>query len=52
MAACNVSHETARRDLKGLQEMGIERRVHGGAILISESNLQAIAWWHEQLCAG
>ncbi len=37
MQLCNVSHETARRDLETLQEQGIAKRVHGGAVLMSQS---------------
>ena len=33
MHLCNVSHETARRDLEALQEHGLAKRVHGGAVL-------------------
>lgn len=38
MATCKVSHETARRDLEVLQEMGIAKRVHGGAVLIVQND--------------
>lgn len=37
MVACKVSHETSRRDLEVLQEMGIAKRVHGGAVLITQN---------------
>ena len=33
----DVSLETARRDLETLQDMGIVRRIHGGAVLVSAS---------------
>lgn len=33
MKLCNTSHETARRDLEALQEQGIAKRVHGGAVV-------------------
>ena len=29
----DVSNETARRDLESVQDMGIARRVYGGAVL-------------------
>ena len=37
MALCGVSHETARRDLEVLQENGVAKRVHGGAMLLPQS---------------
>ena len=33
MKLCNISHETARRDLEALQEQGLAKRVHGGAVI-------------------
>lgn len=36
-----VSHETARRDLEALQEKGIAKRVHGGAVYTPQVTLQA-----------
>ena len=36
MQLCKVSHETARRDLETLQENGLAKRVHGGAVLIPQ----------------
>lgn len=38
MQLCNVSHETARRDLETLQENGLAKRVHGGAVLIPQDD--------------
>ncbi|MBE6918818.1 MAG: DeoR/GlpR transcriptional regulator [Ruminococcaceae bacterium] len=43
MQLCGVSHETARRDLETLQEEGIVKRVHGGAVLIQQDELSALA---------
>lgn len=43
MELCNVSHETARRDLETLQEQGIARRIHGGAVLNPQSDTVAAA---------
>ena len=36
MQHCNVSHETARHDLETLQEQGLIRRIHGGAVLAQQ----------------
>ncbi len=33
----NVSNETARRDLESVQDLGIAKRVYGGAMLLEES---------------
>ncbi len=33
----NVSNETARRDLESVQDLGIAKRVYGGAVLIEEN---------------
>lgn len=38
MQLCSVSHETARRDLENLQDEGLVRRVHGGAVLIQSAD--------------
>ena len=38
MQLCSVSHETARRDLETLQDEGVVRRVHGGAVLIQSAD--------------
>ena len=34
----DVSNETARRDLESVQDLGIAKRVYGGAVLIDENN--------------
>ena len=34
----DVSNETARRDLESVQDLGIAKRVYGGAVLIDEKN--------------
>ena len=39
MQLCKVSHETARRDLETLQENGLAKRVHGGAVLIPQDDI-------------
>lgn len=33
----NVSNETARRDLESVQDLGIAKRVYGGAVLVEEN---------------
>ena len=43
MQLCGVSHETARRDLETLQEDGIVKRVHGGAVLIQQDELAPLS---------
>ncbi|TBU98879.1 DeoR/GlpR family DNA-binding transcription regulator [Stutzerimonas kirkiae] len=40
--ALHVSDETIRRDLKGLEELGKLRRIHGGAILPNTSTEQPL----------
>ncbi len=39
MELCGVSHETARKDLERMQEMGICKRVHGGAVLLQTEDV-------------
>ncbi len=34
----DVSNETARRDLESVQDLGVAKRVYGGAVLIDEKN--------------
>ncbi len=36
----NVSNETARRDLESVQDLGIAKRVYGGAVLTEEGNFK------------
>ncbi|MBE6918807.1 MAG: DeoR/GlpR transcriptional regulator [Ruminococcaceae bacterium] len=43
MQLCDISHETARRDLEALQEQGLARRVHGGAVLVPQSGTASTA---------
>ena len=39
----DVSLETARRDLEALQDQGIVRRIHGGAVLFSPSKSESVS---------
>lgn len=48
MELCNVSRETARKELERLQEMGICKRIHGGAVLLQT---EEVSIWRSRYLA-
>ena len=44
MEICGTSRETARKDLERMQEYGVCKRVHGGAVLTDTLNGYMHVW--------
>lgn len=45
----NISDMTARRDLSELEDMGLVKRVHGGAISVKKSNISELSHKDKQI---